>query len=459
MFGSKLLRAGAVVGALMALPGCESYAPLPLDEQPHLATDVAALRAVAPQNWPEASAVDPTKPLDAAAVALLAVENNPDLASVRADREIAQAQVLQAGLLPNPQVTASYGFLRAGPGTTDQWTAGLSEDIKALVTLSAQRSAAELGAAQVDASLLWQEWQVIGKARLLWVDSVKQGEIRRLLGAAHKLLADRLERDRRAVDEGNLTLSAIAPDLQALADIDRQIADADRQAEQRRRDLDLLLGLEPSVQLRLAGPDGIPKLDFGYIERILPDLPRRRPDLVALKLGYGSQEEKLRAAILAQFPALILGGSGGHDNTAVYSIGPSVTMDLPIFNRNQGNIAIEKATRQKLHAEYEIRLTTATSEIRGMLIEQELLQRQLATAREAAEVAEQTERGAAAAYESGLIDARSYVDLVTAALARRQEVIVIEQSLLEQQVALATLTGAVMPIAEPVPEPPGASNS
>lgn len=443
----------AIMGPLVVLAGCATYAPLPLDEHPRLATDVAALRADPPRNWRETAPIDVSKPLDAAAIALLAVENNPDLASARADRDIAQAQVLQAGLLPNPQITANYGFLRAGPGTTDQWTAGLAEDIKALVTFSAQKSAAELGAAQVEADLLWQEWQVIGKARLLWVDSVKQDAIRALLADAHKLLADRIARDRRAVDEGNLTLSTIAPDLQALADIDKQITDADQQAEQRRRDLDLLLGLEPSVRLRLAGADAIPKVDAATVEQVLPDLPRRRPDLVALKLGYGSQEEKLRAAVLAQFPALILGGSGGHDNSAVYQIGPTITMDLPIFNRNQGNIAIETATRQKLHDEYELRLTTATSEIRGLLTSQELLRKQLGVARQAAEIAERTEHGADDAYDAGLIDERSYVDLVTAALARRQEVLAIEQNLLEQQVALATLTGAQMPIADPIPEP------
>jgi outer membrane protein TolC len=188
---------------------------------------------------------------------------------------------------------------------------------------------------------------------------------------------------------------------------------------------------------------------------LVADLPARRPDLIALKLGYASQDEKYYAAILGQFPALVFGGSGGHDTSAIYTIGPNVTMDLPIFNRNQGNIAIEKATRQKLHDEYTDRLTADVAEIRGLLADQVLLQSQLAAARDAAAEAERAAQGAQSAYASLLIDARSYADLVAAALTRKQEVVTLEQGLLDQQVALATLTGIAMPVAEPIPEAAG----
>ena len=34
---------------------------------------------------------------------------------------------------------------------------------------------------------------------------------------------------------------------------------------------------------------------------MLAALPRRRPDLIALQLGYASQEARTRAAVLGQF--------------------------------------------------------------------------------------------------------------------------------------------------------------
>jgi outer membrane protein TolC len=437
--------------AALLLSGCETYAPLPLATQPSLASNLAALR-----NGGDAK-IDLAKPLTVDAVAVLAVRNNPDLVAARADRGIAEAQMLQAGLLPNPQVTGAYGFLRAGPATVDQWTAGLSEDIRALVTFSANRKAAELGARQTEADLLWQEWQVIGKARMLTVDYLKQHEILASVRAARRLLADRYERDRRAVDEGNLTVAAVAPDLAALGDIDKQLADAEIKAQTGARDLDLLLGLDPSVKLDIDPVIAIPPADPAAIAALVRDLPLRRPDLIALRLGYGAQDEKYFAAILGQFPALVFGGEAAKDTSAVRTFGPTVTMDLPIFNHNQGNIAIEKTTREKLHSEYANRLSADVAEIHGMLADQALLRRQLADTSAAAAQADRAAKSAESAYAVALIDARSYADLVGAALSRRQEVSTIERTLLDQQIALATLTGIAMPAVAPFFDDAGVS--
>lgn len=442
---------GATFAALLLCGGCETYTPLPLDTKPRLATELGGLR-----NAGE-TPVDLSKPLSVNALAQLAVQNNPDLAAARGDRGIAEAQMLQAGLLPNPQISGSYGFLRAGPGTIDQWSAGLTEDIRALITFSATRKAAELGAKQTEADLLWQEWQVIGKARMLTVDYVKQGQLLTFVRDARRLLADRYDRDKRAVDEGNQTLAAIAPDLAALGDIDKQLADAEIKAQTGARDLDLLLGLDPSVKLNIDPAIDIPPVDTNAVKALVRDLPSRRPDLIALKLGYGAQDEKYYAAILGQFPALVFGGNGGHDTSSIYTIGPTVTMDLPIFNRNQGNIAIEKTTREKLYNEYANRLSADVAEIHGILADQTLLRRQLAATRDAAAQADRAADSAESAYAVALIDARSYADLVSAALSRRQELVSIEQTLLDQQIALATLTGIAMPVADPIQDDAGVS--
>ena len=436
--------------ALSLLAGCEFYSPLPLEEHPRLATSLAALKTEGPEGK-----VDVSHPLTVGDVVRLALLNNPDLVAARADDHISEAQLLQAGLLPNPQATFDYGWLRAGPGTSNQWTAALSEDIRTLITYSANLKSAKFATEQDNADLLWQEWQVVGKARLAFVDRVKGLEALGLLEDARVLLADRYERERHAVERHDLALSEVSPDLAALADMDKQIADAELKSESQRRGFNALLGLDPAVPLALAPDMDVPEIDPKLIDRAVADLPNRRPDLVALKLGYGSQEEKVWAAILGQFPAFVFGGSGGHDTSKIYTVGPTVTMDLPIFNRNQGNIAIEKATREKLRAEYTNRVAADVAEIQGMMTDQALLMQQLARTKAAAAAADRTAQGARSAYATTLIDARTDADLVTAALTRKQEVVAIEQTLLEQQVALATLTGISMPAIAPPPDSEG----
>ena len=135
------------------LAGCATYHPAALDLTPALHRSPAGLRH---------PGVNLSTPLPVQAVAYLAVLNNPDLRAARSQAGVAEAQVLAAGILPNPSASGSLLPVLAGPGIISAWTVGLTEDARALVTLSARRQAARAGVLQVNADLLWQEWQVIG---------------------------------------------------------------------------------------------------------------------------------------------------------------------------------------------------------------------------------------------------------------------------------------------------------
>jgi outer membrane protein TolC len=429
-------RRGLTMLMLGLIGGCATYAPLPLNKS-------AAPADRADQLDHEAHPLPPELGMDD--VALLALRNNPDLVAARAQRGLAQAQILAAGIAPNPSLSGSYAFLLGGPGTTAALAAGLSQDLKSLITLSSQRAAARHAARQIDGRLLWQEWQTVAKARLLAVDLAEGEKQRHLLEQNAAQLQDLLSRNRDALAQGDTTLTALVPDLSAAAAARKQLDDLQRQQEMRRRDLNVLLGLSPVAPLRLAERMDLPVVDAAVVQQAVPSLADRRPDLVALQLGYQSQEDKVRGAILAQFPMLSLGITGGHDNTNVRSLGPQITIDLPIFNRNQGNIAVETATRQQLHDEFTARLATAKAEVQSLLADMALLQNQLISKQpQLAELERAVER-AQSAYAAGDLDERTYVDVLSARNAKQQEILGIEQTLLEQQIAVATLIGAGMP--------------
>jgi outer membrane protein TolC len=244
-----------------------------------------------------------------------------------------------------------------------------------------------------------------------------------------------------------MTLSVFAPELGAGADAQKQLDDFERQQATRRRDLAILLGLAPDVAIELDDRIDLPALDTDAVRAGLPDLADRRPDLIALQLGYRAQEDKVRGAILAQFPALAFGFSGGRDTSDVHTFGPQITLDLPLFDRNQGNIAQERATREQLHAEFEARLIAANSEVEALLAERQVLQTQLVAKRQLLASNAAIAANAQKAFSDGDLDTRSYVDLVTSHNARQQDILAMESTLLEQQVAIAALIGAGMPAA------------
>jgi outer membrane protein TolC len=415
--------------------GCTSYDALPLPERAPLAPTLAGLRG--------ASAMTPPLSLDD--VVLLALQNSPDLLAVRSQRGVSQAQLLQAGLPPNPNVTGAILPLAAGVGNTVAWNAGLSYDIKSLVTLHSRHQAAAIQARSVDASLLWQEWQTVGQARLLAVDVIAGDRTLAVLRQAQDLIAGRSQRSAQALAAGNLTLATAAPDLAALQTARTAVADQTRLQLTRKHQLNALLGLVPEAPLPLAAEPDLPAFDPEAVRRDLPDITAHRPDLVALQLGYDAQDEKVRTAILQQFPNLTFGVTGGSDNSNVRNVGPQIQLELPIFDHAQGLIANERATRRQLHDEYAARLAAATGQVQALLAETALQQRQLQAAQQDLATVRRSAGFAQAALQSGNLDERSALDLISARVTKELEIANLQQALLEQQVAIDTLIGAGMP--------------
>jgi outer membrane protein TolC len=232
---------------------------------------------------------DPTDGLDITETAMLAVVNNPDLRTARAATGIAHAQAFSAGLLPDPQVSLAAQVPDVGqPGTTIAYSFGLTYDVIALLTRAPRRAAALREAGRADLNLLWLEWQVVSQARQLFVRLTQETQLMEFLEQNRTLFTDRYRRTETALDRGLFTLDAVTPHLTALQDVSRQLNDLERLVSQNRHDLNALLGLAPDVLVPLVGPAELPELDEAGIEKLLPDLTRRRPDLIALQRGYAA---------------------------------------------------------------------------------------------------------------------------------------------------------------------------
>jgi outer membrane protein TolC len=417
------------------LGACAQYTPLPLATTAPLAGSLTEQGAMA----------STTSPLTVPQVVALALENNPDLRALRARHGIARSQLLQAGVLPNPSLSGSFLPLLSGIGSVPAWTISLTQDIKSLITYRSKVRGAEFSAQQVDAEVLWQEWQVAGQARQLAVDLIEGARSRPLLEQEYNLLSRRNDVLQQALAAGNATLVMAAPTLVALQSARTSLDALDQRQLHSSHQLNALLGLVPSAILPLAANVDLPPFEPDAIRAQLASLPDRRPDLLALRLGYAAQDEAVHEQILAQFPDLVLGASTNSDNARVINGGPQATIGLPIFDRNQGNIAIARATRAQLNAAYSARLAAVTGEVGALLREMKQLSDQLAVVRADLPAARLAATRAAAAFGASNLDERSYVDLLTNSFTKEQEVMTLELALLDRQVALQTLVGADLP--------------
>jgi outer membrane protein TolC len=204
--------------------------------------------------------------------------------------------------------------------------------------------------------------------------------------------------------------------------------------------------LESEIKVRLRSGLTLPThLDLPDEHDLLYNIESRRLDLLGLKQGYESQDATVRAAILAQFPKMSLAFVRAKDNTNVESSGFNVAVEVPIFDRNQGVIATERATRQKLLDEYNQRVFEARSDIATALADIRSLNRQVAAAQEALPVFERLVSSAQTAREQGNTDILSYYTARSSLLQKRIQLIKLQEQLLEAHTALEIASGRFLP--------------
>ncbi len=375
-------------------------------------------------------------------MAIFAVHNNPDLKAQRKQLGIKRAQLFSAGLLPDPQLAANLDHPTGSlPGTVNAFITGLSYEIIPLITRGARVDSAQQAEQQVRLDLLWQEWLVSQQARSLAVSLASECQQIALLQEMRDLYQQRYQRSSEAVARGDLTLDVSGTDLTALLDTLSQIYQLEQTCNDTRHALNLLMGLVPDVLLEIRLPPMPRLLDDQALSSELQTLPQRRPDLLALQAGYRSQEAKVRAAILAQFPSFSIGINRARDTGNVYTAGFTIGLNLPLFAGNRGAIAIQRATREQLREEYQARLDQAAVDVDKLIHLQSIVAAQQKQLNEYLPILENIVTRGREAYQHGDIDALTLLNMEITWITKRLEQISLDQTQRNNLIALQTLLG------------------
>ncbi len=437
----------------LTLTGCATYHPMPLDEaMVDKALAPPALESIPIQatmiHHPLLRPVkfDLSDGLSPDEAAILAVIANPKLRAVRDQKGLAQAQLLQAGILPNPQFSYSLDIPMAGAtgGTVKAYGLGLNYDIVSLLTHAAKVAASQNQAAAVDLDVAWQEWQVAQVARL---HLFRLAILNRQLAVAQeeeKGLQENVATLKRALNLGYVTVISQSAAQATLQKVHTQLLTIAQQRAEERLALNEALGLPPEQQIPLAPSLNLPSLPLPVFKELMQGIQERRLDLLALKMGYQSQEERLREAIIAQIPKITIGFLHASDTTHVITTGFNIAIDLPIFDRNQGKVAIARATRQQLFDEYVSRLFTARADVARLLTDMAAVREQIKSVEESIA----TLKNLVQVYHRALLEGNA--DVVTYYNARDQlisqtiDLLTLKRTLADQTIALEIAAGTYL---------------
>lgn len=296
--------------------------------------------------------------LDQAVVQALA--GNKDLAASSLEVDKAEGRVIQAGQPRNPslEISARSDLLFGNEGERGV-TLGLSQAIPRKDRLRKAREAASLSVEQRRALVRDTQRQLVGEVQTLFVQALnfnRQAEARqRLLVAGEKLAALIEQRYQR----GEVPQTDIAPiriENAKLAQEQRLLL-AERTATELR--LKRLLGLPADEPLVLVGdPDELtaPLSAAAGAELVAES----RPDYEAARAAVNQADAEVRVAKVEAYDDFTVGVTYEGDRSVFDApvgakrdnfLGASISIPLPVRNKNQGRIIEQQAAHRQAEAE------------------------------------------------------------------------------------------------------------
>ncbi len=364
----RKLAMAAWVGVVLA--GCVRFRPEPLSPSLNAAAldsrtlDDPRLQQFLLVSLPrgrEAAAGGPRWDLEM--LTLAALYYHPDLAIARAKLVAARADIITARQRPNPSLNLSAQFntaavagaipsgalpLTVGPVVNFLIeTFGKREDRTAQARHLAEAARADLATAA---------WQVRGRVRTallnLWAAQRRLKLARGQVVLRQQFVALLEQR----LGAGFATSLDVTRERIALAQATLGVQDVDRaQADAR-------VQLATAIGVPVRALNGVPLSEGVFDHPATPaaglaagPLRRRalteRSDVQASLAQYEAAQSALRLAVAGQFPNVTLGPGYNYDvGLNRFTLGP--TLDLPVFNQNQGQIARAIADRQQAAASF-----------------------------------------------------------------------------------------------------------
>ena len=292
----------------------------------------------------------------------IALWNNPLFQETLTDLKVSKGDLVQAGLLPNPE----FVYIWPEPYKPLKYLLELPVEaiwlrpirIKAAVQEN-ERTAARLTQAALD---------LIRDTRQAYADSILARERLRVADEALRIRSRIFELAEKRLQAGDASVQEVAT-----ARIDSLQANQDRirisyeapLAEERLKNLLGLGGvafpLVPDNAVFTAKPSAT-------ADELAADAVRTRPDAIAASHFTAAAKERLRLARLGWFRVLGIMDATSGRNTG-HEIGPAVRFTVPLFNWNQGNIAraqaeLEVAERRQQTVENQIQLDVRQAYLR-----------------------------------------------------------------------------------------------
>ena len=360
--------ATALAFAVAAVSGCTS---LPPERGYQEASTLVDNRLGEAPRWSaDASAgapAIPTSPISASEAVRLAFDNNPRVREEFARLGLGRAEFEQARRISNP----TFGYARLRPesgGGGSKITQSLSIGLSDLLLLPATKgfAAGELKRLQnsVAAALL----ELASEAEVAWFKAVSANQVvamRELVAVAAQASAELAQ---RFFDAGNINRLQLEQELAAAAQARIAAVRAGADALQARSDLAAKMGLPMSAAWRLHERLPAPPGDTFSADKLVSMALDQRLDLAAAQQELALRESTLGVSRRWRWLGSVEAGyERERELDGEVLRGPTLSLELPIFNQGQAAITRARAEQVAARARLDALVFTVSNDARTSL--------------------------------------------------------------------------------------------
>lgn len=300
------------------------------------------------------------------------LEQNLELIARRYDIEIAQAQVLQSKLFDNPVISLEQNiYNRLNRKYFDVGKQGESGiEIEQVINLAGQRNKRvrlerinkEIAQYQFEEVLRTLRSEVNEKFVEIYFLSRSLSVYVKEIESLDKLLKSMKEQQ----EKGNISLMENSRLETLLLSLKKEKTDMENDLVKQRGELSLLLNLPVEQDIELLFDDTVLKqlnlsmLPFPEMNEMLSS----RPDLKIARAGINASQANLklqRSMAAPEFSVKGIYDRAGNFINNYFAVG--ISLSIPVFNRNQGNIKSAKFEIQKSNTEEKYAIQKARTEL------------------------------------------------------------------------------------------------
>ena len=281
-----------------------------------------------------------------------AFENSPVLRGREAQRQEVASRLVGAKTYPhNPEVSLEFAD-RSGPGgSTIDRSLSISQEFELAGQRRRRLAVADQELAAAETVLVHQRRLLAFQVESAFAESVLARELLGVATADAELAQEVLAFSRRRLERGAATQIEVNLAQASAGRAERSLRRARADYSSVRSRLAQIAGANPQAPPEPAGDLLVPDTDPLPLNDLLALAFKLRGDLLAASQMEKAAEASIHLAIAESKPNLVFESFFQQEEETDDIFGATISLTVPLFDRNQGRIAGSRATRERLRHE------------------------------------------------------------------------------------------------------------